>query len=56
MFLFRDVIQRLLYVSFTEWSLSNYLKRLFEFHANPTEFLGFSVKVFLSKVLMVISF
>ena len=37
-------------------AMSNYLKRLFEFHAKPTEFLGFSVKVFVSKVLMVICF
>jgi len=31
-----------------------YLKRLFEFQVNPVEFLGFSVNVFLSNVLMML--
>jgi len=34
----------------------NYLKRLFEFHAKPAEFLGFSVNVFLFKVLIILVF
>ena len=35
-------------------ALRGYLKRLFEFQVKPAEFLGFSVNVFLSNVLMVV--